>query len=152
MVSDHIWANLLGYVWWRSVISLGGPTGVMRNGSPAGWLENTGYYRFEYKGKKVLIHRFIYECLIGDIPDGFQIDHINGVRTDNSIGNLRLVTQQQNLCNMKGTGVSKDKKKFAVCRMYKGVKYRANGFITFEDAHEFSLLLAKELKGGFHRD
>lgn len=52
-----------------------------------------------------------------NIPEGMEIDHINGVRDDNRIDNLRLVTKKENLKN-KGmyksnssgfTGVSYDK-------------------------------------------
>ena len=50
----------------------------------------------DLKRKCVFVHRFIYECYHGIIPDGMVIDHINDIRDDNRLCNLQLVTQQQN--------------------------------------------------------
>lgn len=36
----------------------------------------------------------------GDIPDGMEIDHINRIKDDNRIENLRVVTKRQNCCNL----------------------------------------------------
>lgn len=45
-------------------------------------------------------HRFILECLNGElIPKGFQTDHINANRSDNSAQNLRLTTPRGNSRN-----------------------------------------------------
>ena len=41
-------------------------------------------------------HRFVYETLVGDIPERMEINHINGIKTDNRIDNLELCTHQQN--------------------------------------------------------
>jgi len=50
------------------------------------------------KRKLFQVHRAIYETFVGEIPDGFQIDHINTVRDDNRLENLRAVTHKEN-CN-----------------------------------------------------
>ena len=42
------------------------------------------------------VHRFIYECYNGLIPEGVEIDHINNDKEDNRLCNLQLVTHQQN--------------------------------------------------------
>ena len=44
------------------------------------------------------VHRIIYETFVGPIPDGYEIDHINAIRDDNRLENLRCVTHKQN-CN-----------------------------------------------------
>ena len=41
----------------------------------------------------------------GEIPDGYEIDHINGDKQDNRIENLRCVTHYQN-CNNKNTKIN----------------------------------------------
>lgn len=45
-----------------------------------------------------MIHRLIWEAFKGKIPEGYEIDHINTVRNDNRLENLRLVTHKEN-CN-----------------------------------------------------
>lgn len=62
----------------------------------------TGYLQFgvrKYgaKNQKIYyVHRFVWECYNGVIPDGKVIDHINDSRVDNRLCNLQLVTQQEN--------------------------------------------------------
>ena len=50
-------------------------------------------------GKFFAIHRLVYETFIGKIPDGMEIDHINAIRDDNRIENLRAVTHKENANN-----------------------------------------------------
>ena len=51
-------------------------------------------------GKTLYAHRIIWEMVHGPIPDGLEIDHINGDGRDNSLKNLRLVTSVENSKNM----------------------------------------------------
>ena len=50
------------------------------------------------KNKQFYLHRLVFEAFFGDIPETFEIDHINGNRADCSIKNLRMCTHKQN-CN-----------------------------------------------------
>jgi len=47
-----------------------------------------------------LAHRVAWAIYHGEWPKG-QIDHINGIQTDNRIENLRVVTSRENSCNSK---------------------------------------------------
>ena len=58
--------------------------------------DSNGYYRCNVGYKTYLVHNIISLCYLGDKPNGYQTDHINGVRTDNSLENLRYLTITQN--------------------------------------------------------
>lgn len=47
--------------------------------------------------KRFYIHRLVYEAWIGNIPNGYDIDHINDIKTDNRVSNLRAVPRSENL-------------------------------------------------------
>lgn len=46
----------------------------------------------------ISVHRLVWETFVGEIPEGYEIDHINTVRDDNRIENLRCITHKDN-CN-----------------------------------------------------
>ena len=58
-----------------------------------------GYRRVGIKGKIYQEHRIIMVLCFGHIPENAEIDHINHVRDDNRLDNLRFVTQGENLKN-----------------------------------------------------
>ena len=45
------------------------------------------------------VHRIVFEAFNCEIPDGMVIDHINTIKTDNRIENLRCVTMKENMNN-----------------------------------------------------
>jgi len=66
------------------------------------------------KTHKVRLHRFIYECHKGLIPNGYVIDHIDNNKQNNSINNLQMVTQKANIIKKYAGGVHFNNKKKAV--------------------------------------
>jgi|SRR5210317_1041026 len=62
-----------------------------------------GYYQIHLckdgKGKHYTIHRLIATHFIPNPENLPQIDHINRVKTDNRIENLRWITHRDNNCN-----------------------------------------------------
>ena len=46
-----------------------------------------------------LVHRLVCETFIGEIPKGYEIDHIDTNRLNNNINNLRIVTRKENANN-----------------------------------------------------
>jgi hypothetical protein len=66
-------------------------------GDPIGSINGTGYRRVGIGGKYYTEHALVYLMHHGCIPA--EIDHINGIRDDNRIENLRAVTRSQNQYN-----------------------------------------------------
>ena len=70
-------------------------------GKQVGSLTKQGYLECQIQGKRYLLHRLAWFMVYGVWPPD-EIDHINCVRTDNRIENLRLASFCQNQQN-KGT-------------------------------------------------
>lgn len=67
-------------------------------GKEAGGKANDGYRRIKLDMKSYQVHRIAWLYVHGVFPS-FFIDHINGVKDDNRIENLREVTRSQNKMN-----------------------------------------------------
>jgi hypothetical protein len=68
-------------------------------GAPAGSIDGI-YLRVGINRRDYKLHRVAWALHYGEWPS-LEIDHINGVGTDNRIANLRNVTHAQNLKNCK---------------------------------------------------
>ncbi|EJX4456774.1 MULTISPECIES: HNH endonuclease [Enterobacteriaceae] len=73
----------------------------IKAGDEVGCISSYGYYRTKLHGKEIAAHRIVWQLHNGEIPVGMQIDHIDGVRTNNDIENLRLASVSENLQNQK---------------------------------------------------
>jgi len=68
-------------------------------GAPAGCLnKSTGYLEIKINGTKYKAHRLAYLYYHGHWPEN-DIDHINGIKTDNREENLRDVSHYENMRN-----------------------------------------------------
>lgn len=83
-----------GVLYWKVRAS-----NCIKVGSAAGGISGCGYLQVRICGKNFYVHRIIWEMHCGPIIKDMQIDHINQVRTDNRIENLRLVSREDNSRN-----------------------------------------------------
>lgn len=69
-------------------------------GKPLLTKQTAGYYYYDhrYSRTKYLVHRLVWMYHNGVWPNA-SLDHINGIRTDNRIENLREATHKENLTN-----------------------------------------------------
>ena len=97
-----------------SISKVDGRTGDYR--SSFGGLNHDGYPVIGIAGKMHRIHRLIAMAFIPDFDESLQVDHRNGVRSDNSPSNLRQMTSGQNnrACRKSVSGSSSS---------YRGVSY-----------------------------
>lgn len=100
-------------------------------GDIAGTVGKRGYWVVEVNRKKTPVHRIIWEILYGPIPNGMVIDHINGIKSDNAINNLRCITVVNNNRNR---GVSNKSKSGVNGVSYKEISGRNGNIFRYWSA------------------
>ena len=116
--------------------------GVVTNKNKYGYI-GVGVY-IDKKVKFIRAHQIIWYLANGVVVE--NIDHINGIKTDNRIENLRSVTQQQNQFNLtkaKGYYWSKATNKWYAKIQVGGKKIHLGTFTNEDDARQ-AYLDAKE--------
>ncbi len=74
--------------------------GRVKIGTVAGSLLKDGYWKIGLFGKGYKAHRLAWLYVYGSFPEGI-LDHINQIKTDNRISNLREVSIRDNGSNRK---------------------------------------------------
>jgi HNH endonuclease len=123
-------------------------------GDTAGSYDMYGYLTIRIHYKSYKCHRLAWLYVYGVFPNVY-LDHINRIKNDNRIINLRAVTAQQNQFNTKTrfdstsgyTGVSfrKDRKKYTAYIHVNGRKKNLGCFKEAQDAHNAYLAAKSEL-------
>lgn len=78
--------------------------------------DRNGYIRLTYKRKITNLSRAVYEAFNGVLDKGLEVDHIDGCKSNNDIGNLRAVTHRDNMLNPVTLAVISAKTKEAYTR------------------------------------
>lgn len=109
----------------------------IRVGAVAGNPDGRGYLKISFTKSTFRLHRLAWLYVYGEFPSK-HIDHINGVRDDNRIINLRLATISENNFNsktkstntsgFKGVSYRKDAKKWEAKSQLNGKKFHLGYF------------------------
>lgn len=122
----------------------------------AGTKNSAGYRVISLFGKRYLEHRLAWFYVHGEMPE-HEIDHINQIRDDNRISNLRQVTRSENQRNKTRKDSRVDEVGIWWCRRRKryiaeislnGKKVYQKSFTDIDEA--ISARKAKALELGFH--
>lgn len=102
-------------------------------GAPTGEKMRDGYIRICVDNARYPAHRLAWLYVMGAFPE-HEIDHINGIRFDNRISNLRVVTRSQNKQNMLSVSGSKSGIKGA---HWESKRKRWRAALTIDGTHVF---------------
>lgn len=111
-------------------------------GQRAGTVLRDGYRQVRVNGKQYREHHLVWLLHKGHLPS--ELDHINCIRDDNRIENLRECTRAENMQNRKipmktntvgFIGVTRHYNKFRAAITQNGVKTHLGLFDTAEAAH-----------------
>ena len=151
--------HLLGVVHYNKT------TGIMtwaksriKGRDEVGYKKTTGYRAFEYMGKEYLVHRVAFYMQNDRVPE--YIDHINHIRDDNRMCNIREVTHRANMMNAKkrevntsgtvGVHYRKDSKKWRAIITVGGAKVSLGTFVDKADA--IQARMEANIRYGFHEN
>lgn len=161
-IKDVLWYNEdTGVLFWkvnRCSVKAGDVAGCIRTTKRTG----KKYVWVVVNRSTHPIHRIIWSMFFGEIPNGMQIDHIDGDGLNNRISNLRLVNREMNsqnqhkahrnnLCGLLGVSFRGEwnLKKPWQARIYVDGRKRSIGhYETKEQAHAAYLEAKRELHPG----
>lgn len=125
-ILDEVWKPIIGYEQYYSVSNRGR---VMRTGKAArhglgrggGARLNRilkshidpkdGYVHIQLwvEGKPInkLVHCLVAEAFLGPVPDGFEVNHKHGIKTDNRDSEIEYLTHSENNLHSYRTGLKK---------------------------------------------
>jgi len=123
----------------------------IKENDEVGHVRADGYIRLKYNGKSYYAHKIAWLLYYGYWPQGI-VDHINGIKSDNRINNLRNVSQKENCQNriehrqgkLLGTHYNKKFNNWQSFITFNGKKKHLGCFDTEQKAHEAYLKALEE--------
>ena len=115
----------------------------------------SGYCSVRFNSMMIYYHTIVWILSTGeDIPEGIQIDHINGNRIDNRVENMRLVTHRENNQNKEvhregqlfGCSFHKRDKKYMAQIQVGNKRVHLGCYATEEEAHNIYVSACKHIE------
>ena len=103
----------------------------------------SGYIRVIVNRQQYFAHRVAWFLYYGSWPESI-LDHVNRIRSDNRIVNLRLADYELNALNRTRAGKSKSKSKYRGVVLHRTGKWQAQ--ITVKNRNKYLGLYATELE------
>jgi hypothetical protein len=138
----------------KSILSYDPETGIfiwkiskgrVKENDIAGNIHKNGYVNIKIDGLMYRSHRIAWIYIHGNLPNN-EIDHINGIKNDNRIINLRQANHSENQKNcekyktnksgFKGVSWDKSSNKWTAQAQLNGKKYNLGRFVMVEQAAE----------------
>lgn len=124
-------------------------------------INRDGYYNVVLydngKAKSYKLHRLVAEAFIDNPDNKLCVDHINNIKTDNNITNLRYATHSENnqnktisknnTSNVKGVTWHKNAKKWMAHIQIDGIKIHLGYFDEIEEAKQARINRANQAFG-----
>lgn len=96
---DERWSEVPDWPGYR--VSAAGVVVGPRGRPLAGARDKNGYHCISLRRREVQVllkvHRLVVIAFIGPIPQGMHVNHKNGVKDDNRVENLEIVTPHENV-------------------------------------------------------
>jgi HNH endonuclease/AP2 domain len=136
-------------------------SGRAKSGDIAGYTHHTGYVQISIMRKRYMAHRLAWLYVYGEMPASY-IDHVNLIKSDNRIENLREATlsenqknvgmQSNNTSGIKGVRFRIDREKWVATAACKGKNKHLGYFATSKLASDAYQAYAKANHGVFYRN
>jgi hypothetical protein len=104
--ADMNWKPVVGYEEHYVISDAGKCARIKTRGGGQTWrllkpaITKIGYVRYalciDNSVRHLSAHRLVWQTFVGPIPDNLQMNHKNGVKTDNRLANLEVVTCSEN--------------------------------------------------------
>ena len=99
-MADKIWKDLLGYEGIYKISNYGDVFSIKLNKLLKPHINKKGYVGISLSKNKIekyaTIHRLVALTFLGDNPH-LQVNHINGIKSDNFVGNLEWCSSSENI-------------------------------------------------------